>query len=582
MNPTVGDIAPNAARIRAGLNGAREAGADLVLFGELALTGYPPEDLLLREHFLADAQAALSDLAAETHGVVAIVGFPEHVEHVYNAAAVLADGAVQAIYRKVHLPNYGVFDERRYFQPGTSGATIEVGGRLIGLTVCEDIWLPGAPASQEAADGARLIVNISASPYHAGKGAERERMFAQRAREDGIPIAFCGLVGGQDELLFDGHSFVVDRTGATLARAAQFEEDLLLCDLDLDLDPDLDAVARPHDTGEPRAGRGAQPPLAVLPGRSPTRRVDALSPRLSEPLAPEEAEIYTALMLGLRDYVEKNGFSHVVLGLSGGIDSALVACLAADALGAERASAAIMPSPYSSSATQNDARALAATLGMHTHELEIEPVMDAYVGALDAELAGHGVGGPNLTEENLQARIRGNLLMALSNEFGWLVLTTGNKSEMSVGYTTLYGDLAGGLAVIKDVPKTLVYRLCEWRNSPAATAPGGAQLMARVQTPIPPSILARAPSAELRHDQRDEDSLPPYELLDRILYGYIELSQGREQLIAEGLPEQEVDHTIRLVDLAEYKRRQAPPGIKVTTRAFGRDRRMPITNRYRG
>jgi len=285
----------------------------------------------------------------------------------------------------------------------------------------------------------------------------------------------------------------------------------------------------------------------------------------------------------LRDYVEKNGFSHVVLGLSGGIDSALVACLAADALGAERASAAIMPSPYSSSATQNDARALAATLGIRTHELEIKPVMDAYTETLDAELAGHGVdGSPNLTKENLQARIRGNLLMALSNEFGWLVLTTGNKSEMSVGYTTLYGDLAGGLAVIKDVPKTLVYRLCEWRNSPAAKGPGSAQLTTRVQAPIPPSILARAPSAELRHDQRDEDSLPPYELLDRILYGYIELNQGREQLIAEGLPEQEVDHTIRLVDLAEYKRRQAPPGIKVTTRAFGRDRRMPITNRYRG
>ncbi len=385
-------------------------------------------------------------------------------------------------------------------------------------------------------------------------------MFAERAREDGVPIAFCGLVGGQDELLFDGHSFVIDHTGETLARAAQFEEDLLLCDLDL------------NAAGSPRA-QVAKPPLVVLPAQSPAPQLNAISPRLTEPIAPEEAEIYAALMLGLRDYVEKNGFSHVILGLSGGIDSALVACLAADALGAERASAAIMPSPYSSSATQSDARALAATLGMRTHELEIEPVMDAYTEALRAELTGHG---PDLTEENLQARIRGNLLMALSNKFGWLVLTTGNKSEMSVGYTTLYGDLAGGLAVIKDVPKTLVYRLCEWRNSPAGITAG------RTQAPIPPSILARAPSAELRHDQRDEDSLPPYELLDRILYGYIELDQGREQLIAEGLPEQEVDRTIRLVDLAEYKRRQAPPGIKVTTRAFGRDRRMPITNRYRG
>jgi NAD+ synthase (glutamine-hydrolysing) len=306
---------------------------------------------------------------------------------------------------------------------------------------------------------------------------------------------------------------------------------------------------------------------------------------MAEPIAPEAAEIYAALMLGLRDYVEKNGFSHVILGLSGGIDSALVACLAADALGAERVSAAIMPSPYSSSATQDDARALAATLGLRTHELEIESVMDAYTETLRSELAGHGMGGnPDLTEENLQARIRGNLLMALSNKFGWLVLTTGNKSEMSVGYTTLYGDLAGGLAVIKDVPKTLVYRLCEWRNSPVGTIanlhpPDGTRM---VKAPIPPSIIERAPSAELRHDQRDEDSLPPYERLDRILYGYIELDHGREQLIADGLPAKEVDHTIRLVDLAEYKRRQAPPGIKVTTRAFGRDRRMPITNRYRG
>jgi NAD+ synthase (glutamine-hydrolysing) len=590
INPTVGDIAGNAARIRAGIGRACEAEADLALFGELALTGYPPEDLLLREHFLEDAQAALLDLAADTRGVVAIVGFPERAEHVYNAAAVLADGAVRAVYRKVHLPNYGVFDERRYFQPGTSGATIELGGQCVGLTVCEDIWLPGPPASQEAADGARLIVNISASPYHAGKGAERERMFADRAHEDGVPIAFCGLVGGQDELLFDGHSFVVDRTGETLARAAQFEEDLLLCDLDLG----VDAAAPPNDSGEPSDGQSAHPPLAILPGRSATARVDTVSPRLTEPIAPEEAEIYAALMLGLRDYVEKNGFSHVVLGLSGGIDSALVACLAADALGAGRVSAAIMPSPYSSSATQNDARALANALGVRTHELEIEPVMDAYIEALRSELAGREA---DLTEENLQARIRGNLLMALSNKFGWLVLTTGNKSEMSVGYTTLYGDLAGGFAVIKDVPKTLVYRLCEWRNSPAGAAVGEPQQaahaqtptpaqtlsqLARVRAPIPPSIITRAPSAELRHDQRDEDSLPPYELLDRILYGYIELDQGRERLIAEGMPEQEVDLTIRLVDLAEYKRRQAPPGIKVTTRAFGRDRRMPITNRYRG
>jgi NAD+ synthase (glutamine-hydrolysing) len=531
MNATVGDIAGNARRIAAGIEAARAAAADLVLFPELALTGYPPEDLLLREHFLADAAAALERLAAEAVGIVAVVGFPERAQGVYNAAAVLADGEVQTIYRKVHLPNYGVFDEQRYFTAGHTGATIEVGGRCIGLTVCEDLWLPGSPAVEEARAGAELIVNVSASPYHAGKGLERERLFAERAREHSVWIAFCGLVGGQDELVFDGHSFVLDSHGETVARGAQFEEELLVCDLDLDMK------------------------TASMPPRPPR-----------EPAAPVEAEVYGALCLGLRDYVEKNGFGHVILGLSGGIDSALVACVAADALGRARVSTAVMPSPYSSRATQDDARALAANLGVQLHELPIEAVMDAYRLTLADEFTGRA---PDITEENLQARIRGNLLMALSNKFGWLVLTTGNKSEMSVGYTTLYGDLAGGLAVIKDVPKTLVYRLCEWRNSQAGA-------------PIPLSIIERAPSAELREDQRDEDSLPAYELLDRILRGYIELDESREQLIAQGLPAAEVDHTIRLVDLAEYKRRQAPPGIKVTTRAFGRDRRMPITNRYRG
>jgi NAD+ synthase (glutamine-hydrolysing) len=545
INATVGDIAGNAQRIRSGLRSANDAGAELVLFPELALTGYPPEDLLLREHFLTDARSAMEELAHEVSGTTAIVGFPELAAgSVYNAAAVLADGAIQTIYRKVHLPNYGVFDEQRYFTAGSTGATIELGESRIGLTVCEDLWQPGPPATEEVASGARLLINVSASPYHAGKGAERERLFAQRAVEGNTHVAFCALVGGQDELVFDGHSFLLDPTGATIARARQFEEDLLVCDLDLSPDP------------------------AASPPRPPPRA----------PLAPVEAEVYAALALGLHDYVHKNGFSSVVLGLSGGIDSALVACLAVDALGAERVNVAIMPSPYSSADTQGDARALAAALGVRTHELAIEPAMDAYAQTLHADFDGLP---PDLTEENLQARIRGNLLMALSNKFGWLVLTTGNKSEMSVGYTTLYGDLAGGFAVIKDVPKTLVYRLCEWRNSPAgaASTDGGPP---RAGAPIPASILARAPSAELRHDQRDIDSLPPYELLDRILHGYIELDRSREQLIADGLPEREVDRAIRLVDLAEYKRRQAPPGIKVTTRAFGRDRRMPITNLYKG
>ncbi len=537
MNATVGDIPGNAARIRAGLQAAREAGAELVLFPELAITGYPPEDLLLREHFLRDARSTLEDLARAVHGTTAIVGFPElSSPKIYNAAAVLAEGVVEVIYRKMHLPNYGVFDEQRYFTPGSSGATIELAGQRIGLTVCEDLWQLGPPATEEAAAGATLLANISASPYHAGKGPERERLFAQCAREHKVYVAFCGLVGGQDELVFDGHSFVLDPTGETIARAAQFEEDLLVCDLN------------PSPTARPRRP-------------------------LHTPLAPVEAEVYAALMLGLHDYVEKNSFNEVVLGLSGGIDSALVACLAADALGAERVNVAIMPSPHSSAETQSDARALATALGVRAHELPIEPAMDAYTQTLREDFDGLQA---DLTEENLQARIRGNLLMALSNKFGWLVLTTGNKSEMSVGYTTLYGDLAGGFAVIKDVRKTLVYRLCAWRNSPAGALAG------RVPAPIPPSIVERAPTAELRHDQRDEDSLPPYELLDRILRGYIELDESRDLLIAQGLPEAEVDHTIRLVDLAEYKRRQAPPGIKITPRAFGRDRRMPITNSYRG
>jgi NAD+ synthase (glutamine-hydrolysing) len=581
INTTVGDIAGNAERVRDGIIAARDAGADLALFPELALTGYPPEDLLLKEHFLSDAGRALERLAGEARGIIAVVGFPERAEDVFNALAVLHDGAVHAVYRKVYLPNYGVFDEQRYFQAGRTGAVIDIGEHRVGLTICEDIWEPGPPASDEALAGATLIVNISASPYHAGKGAERERMFAQRARDNVACVAFCALVGGQDELIFDGHSCVLDHTGTTIARAAQFREELLVCDVD----PGAAAGARLRDASHRPAARRSEPDVLRLdklpdPG-DPGRRPAAAKPNLAQPLVPEEAEVYCALALGLRDYVSKNGFEHVVLGISGGIDSALVACLAADALGPQRVSAAIMPSSFSSTETQSDARALAGALGIDTFELPIENVKGAYEGLLAEVIAGREAG---LTEENLQARIRGNLLMALSNEFGWLVLTTGNKSEMSVGYTTLYGDLAGGFAVIKDVPKTLVYRLCRWRNGRAQgladhLPEGGAQPVA---APIPETIIERAPSAELRPDQRDEDSLPPYEVLDAILHGYVELDRSREQLVAEGLPAQDVERAIALVDHAEYKRRQAPPGIKITTRAFGRDRRMPITNRYRG
>ncbi len=570
IDSTVGDLTGNTRLIAEGIERARAAGAGLVVFGELALTGYPPEDLLLREHFLTDTGRALDALAAASAGIVAVVGFPERIVGVrrqpapgspgpetpvlHNAAAVLADGELRHVYRKVHLPNYGVFDEQRYFRPGDpAGLTIDVDGTRVGVTVCEDLWLAGPPATAEATSGARLIVNVSASPYHAGKGVERESLFAERARETGAHVAFCALVGGQDELVFDGHSFVLDPSGATIARAAQFEPDMLVCDV-------------------PAGAATSAHPMPARPTPAP-------------PIATVEQEVYVALVLGLHDYVQKNGFGSVVLGLSGGIDSALVACLAVDALGAERVEVAIMPSPYSSAGTQSDARALAAALGVRVHELPIAAAMAAYETTLAADFSGTE---PDLAEENLQARIRGNLLMALSNKFGWLVLATGNKSEMSVGYSTLYGDLAGGFAVIKDVPKTLVYSLARWRNTEQAAgtlADRGGRRGERDRrptlAPIPISVIERAPSAELRENQLDQDSLPPYDLLDRILHGYVELDRSREQLIADGLPAADVERTARLVDLAEYKRRQAPPGIKISERAFGRGRRMPITNAYR-
>jgi len=562
LDVTVGDLEGNEARIREAAAHAREAGARLVLFPELALTGYPPEDLLLKEHLLRDARAAVERLASDTRGIVVLVGFPERTEDAYNALAVLADGRVRAIYRKVYLPNYGVFDEQRYFQSGEGGAMIELSGTKVGLTICEDMWEPGPPASDEALAGATLLVNISASPYHAGKGAERERMLVQRARDNIAAVAFCNLVGGQDELVFDGHSLVIDHEGTVVARSPQFEEDLLIADVDLRGPRSL----RLRDARRRPAVRRAAVHVPVLAELEVDPPAETVSPGGTvAPLLDRHAEVYAALVLGLRDYVDKNGFDRVVLGLSGGIDSALTVCVAVDALGAERVSAAIMPSPYSTSETQDDARSLAAGLGVEAIELDIGPAMRAYEETLADAFEGLE---PDVTEENLQARARGNLLMALSNKFGWLVLTTGNKSELSVGYATLYGDMAGGFAVVKDCPKTLVYELVRHRNATA-----GHDL-------VPASILDRAPSAELRADQRDEDSLPPYERLDPILEGYVEEDLDRDALVAHGHDADDVDSVIALVDLAEYKRRQAPPGVRISTRAFGRDRRMPITNRY--
>jgi NAD+ synthase (glutamine-hydrolysing) len=569
INSTVGDIAGNADRIAAATVQARERGAALVVFPELALTGYPPEDLLLKPHFLDDAAAALGELAAQTIDVVAIVGFPERADDVYNSAAVLADGRIAGVYRKLRLPNYGVFDEQRYFQAGDRPATVDVNGVTVGITICEDIWEPGPPATAEALAGAEVVVNLSASPYHRGKGPQRERMLAQRARDSLVSVLFCNAVGGQDELVFDGHSVAIDHSGAIVARAPQFEESITVCTLDLGAiaggrlrDPRHREAAREtragEDAGVARMGSLRASSRATIPGS------DALPAPRADLLGPEE-EVYTALVTGVRDYVDKNGFGGVVLGLSGGIDSALAILVAVDALGPERVTAVVMPSPHSSDATQADARTIAANLGTGLYELPIGAAMDTYRELLADAFAGRD---EDLTEENLQARIRGNLLMALSNKFGWLVLTTGNKSELSVGYSTLYGDMAGGFAVLKDVFKEWVYRLVRWRNER-----DGREL-------VPSSVIERAPSAELRADQRDDDSLPPYEVLDAILEGYVEQDLDAGGLVARGLPADEVERVIALVDLAEHKRRQAPPGVRISTRAFGRDRRLPITNRY--
>jgi len=562
IDPRVGDIEGNAAKIAGFVERARDAGAELVLLPELALTGYPPEDLLLKEHFLRAAGEALDELAAGVEGIVAVVGYPERAEDVFDSIAVLADGAVRAVYRKTRLWNYGVADEERYFQAGAGAAVLDLGDVRIGLTVCEDMWVPGPPASAEAEAGASLLLNPSGSPYHAGKGLERERMLIQRARDNLAAVAFCNLVGGQDELVFDGHSLLIDHDGSVLARAPQFEEALVVATVD----PQAALTARLRETRLRPPAHAALPEVRHAgrlerPQRPPVERVGGdVAPLLSR-----EAEVYAALCLGVRDYVAKNGFGHVVIGLSGGIDSALVALIAADALGADRVSCVVMPSRWSSAGTQADARALAANLGVECFDLPIAPAMAVYDELLAERFAGRE---SDIAEENLQARIRGNLLMALSNKFGWLVLTTSNKSESSVGYSTLYGDTAGGFAVIKDVPKTLVYALVAYRDGRDA-APV-----------VPQSIVDRPPSAELRADQKDSDSLPDYDTLDAILEAYVERDADRTQLLLAGFPEEAVDRVIALVDRAEYKRRQQPPGVKITPRAFGRDRRMPITNAY--
>ncbi len=564
MNSIVGDLERNSARILELTADAREAGADLVIFPELAVTGYPPEDLLLRPAFIRASRRAVERLAAATDGIAALVGAPHLDADLYNSAFVLAGGEIRGVYRKRFLPNYGVFDENRYFAPGDDLLLLRFGDAIAGVTICEDIWQPGPPTTDLALAGAQLVVNLSSSPFHVGKDREREEMLRVRARDNSCFIAYCNMVGGQDELIFDGTSVVLDDEGELVARARGFEEELLV----VDLDP-VSAVGRRLRDVRRRSlalDRGVAPAPTELVLTPPRAQTSFLHPVPAAPLDDLE-QMRLALELGLRDYVGKNGFGDVVIGLSGGIDSALTAAIAVGALGADRVHGVSMPSRYSSEATRADAGLLARSLGIEFRELPIEAMVEAFGGALAPSFVGRE---PDLTEENLQARVRGTLLMALSNKFGWLVIATGNKSELSVGYSTLYGDLAGGFALIKDVYKTDVFRL-----SRALNERSGREL-------IPQSIIDRAPSAELRADQLDEDSLPPYPKLDRVLEAYVELDRSRDELTEDGFDPEVVERALAMIDRAEYKRRQAPPGVKLRPKAFGRDRRTPITNHWTG
>ena len=563
LDVVVGDLEGNGERIVSAVDAARREGAQLVVLPELAVTGYPPEDLLLRPGFVKAARATVEEVARRCVDVVALVGVPWLGTDLANACAVCAGGEVAAVYEKRFLPNYGVFDEHRYFAEGRGLVLVRLGDVLVGPTICEDVWQPGPPATDLALAGAHLLVNLSASPFHVGKAEDREEMLVTRARDTSSYVAFCNLVGGQDELVFDGHSVVLDDEGEVVARAPGFEEALLV----VDVDPTEAVGRRLRDVRRRELARSrAAAPEATLVEPTPPPAPEGERPGTVAPFAPELEQMRLALVLGLRDYVRKNGFTDVVLGVSGGIDSAVTAALCADALGPERVHCVSMPSRYSSEGTRRDARLLAERLGADFLELPIEEA----VAGFDAALAPALEGGPaGLAAENLQARIRGTMLMTLSNTHGWLVVSTGNKSELAVGYSTLYGDMVGGFSLLKDVLKTDVFRLARHLNERA-----GREL-------IPESTIARPPSAELRPEQRDEDSLPPYAVLDRVLEAYVEQDRSREELLA-AFPADVVERALALVDRAEYKRRQAPPGVKLRPRAFGRDWRTPITNRWRG
>lgn len=561
INSTVGDLQGNTEKILASMKKAAAVQADFIVFPELALTGYPPEDLVLKPQFIEDNIRALDRIRRQVKDVVVIVGFVDEAIGLYNAAAVMHKGKILDVYHKMRLPNYGVFDENRYFRAGERCPVYDIDGITFGINICEDIWYPDGPIAAQAAAGAHLVININASPYHVNKYRARFEMLAERARDNGVAIAYLNMVGGQDELVFDGHSVVIGHDGEFVTAGRRFEEELILLDLPV-------PVGRPHrGAKKPRLRTKIPVERIVIPHAIPGRRKKPLASRAcgDEVLVPE-AEVYRALVLGTRDYVQKNGFRDVCIGLSGGIDSAIVAAIAVDAIGRDHVHGVFMPSPFTSAESREDAAALAKNLGITFTTMPISSLYRAYLKTFQKLFAGMK---PDTTEENIQARIRGNILMAMSNKFGWLVLTTGNKSEMSVGYATLYGDMAGGFAVIKDVPKTLVYDISAWRNLQA-----GFHL-------IPERILIKEPTAELKDNQKDTDSLPPYEALDPVLKAYIEEEKSFDDLVTPQCDAACAKKIVRLVDLSEYKRRQSPPGIKITERAFGKDRRFPITNRYK-
>jgi len=562
INTTVGDLDGNVARVLEYVGRARDLGVDVVSFPELTVTGYPPEDLLLRPQFVRDNLEALEAVVKGCGGITAVVGFVGLDGDIYNSAAVIHDGRLADVYHKQRLPNYGVFDEMRYFSPGQGCPLYTIAGVGVGVNICEDIWFPGEPTRAQAQAGAQVIVNINGSPYHAGKREFRQQMLATRAGDYGVFVCYTNQVGGQDELVFDGGSMVLSPVGELIAQAAMFEEELLVCDLDLE-----EAFkTHLHDPRRRLEGAAADVRRVALSEAPFLAGKPSLQPRLAPPLEGE-AEVYAALVTGTRDYVRKTGFQKVIIALSGGIDSSLVAAVAVDAVGRENVIGLSMPSRYSSEGSIRDAQELAGTLGIELIIIPIEPAHAAYLEMLDRAFAGTE---PGVAEENVQSRIRGNVVMALSNKFGWLVLTTGNKSEYATGYATLYGDMAGGFAVIKDVPKTLVYRLARHRN----TWPGGPV--------ISEQVIAKPPSAELKPGQLDEDTLPPYDELDPVIEAYVEDDKSADEIVAMGHDRALVERVIQMVNRNEYKRRQAPPGVKITHRAFGRDRRLPIANRYRG